>query len=351
MYDKPQILIDLADAYASTLSHTGAFEKCGVSKPTYWRFLAESKKGEDPSYMIDYLGEVLPFHEAIRRARILGGIHEIEARFLKRARDGHEAPIFYKGEPSWVMAHDLPLSDPRYVPLDCPDDMLELLYGARDRFARHPVTEAKIQRTELIQPPVAAVQAVLAANLPRVYGAHQTIDVNQHNTGRMVIEHRKSSAPRPASPPMPVASPAPLAIEHQPAAPIAESEHVVEPMADAPQAQPLVAVDDDGNAICKTPASESKMVSHVDLSKLTPEQLAARQRLIDLAAKPPANPRPTSKVQIFSPSDEPAQPAAPKATPFVRPPPPPAGGTYQSDDARREGVGTGTPVPGGMKVR
>lgn len=360
-FARPDILVKLCDEYAATGNQKLAAARCNVSEPTFYRMLKESAAGKE-GYELDYLGEPCKFHDAMKMADAIL-TQSIAGALTSRSLLGSEEKVYYRGEPSWVMAHDLPLNDPRYIPEKVPEEMLDILYGVHDRFARDPLTQSKIQRTIHHDPPIQGQLAVLAAKLPRTWGNYQRIDVNSRSTGVVTIrDKRQAPTPKPlaasaSAPPLAQIVAPPMAAEPMPVQEAqpklsndiqATSGHPMpeKPASELPTRSPAATfIDGDGNIAESLPP-------RVDLSKLSATQLAAREHFEKLAAKKPAHPNPSAKVQVFSPADEPrASPTpAPTAMP-VRSAPPPAGGTYQSDDARREGIGNGTVLGGGMKVR
>ncbi|HMI95485.1 MAG TPA: hypothetical protein VK479_03170 [Micropepsaceae bacterium] len=330
-FERPEIFVELCTAYANCGNQKLAATRCNVSEITFYRWLRESASGA-AGYEMEYLGEKCLFHQAMKLAdQIL--TYAVAGEVAKRSLLGSYRTATYKGVPTPIMAHDLPLDDPRYIPPDVKDDELSLLYGVHDRRARNPITGAVEYFQEHIEPPVALQLAFLASKLPKMWGSHSNVEVNSRTTGVLILKDKRTEAPRPAPVPLTTIAP-PVA---KPMAEIAAEPEIVEATAD------VEPVHDGGNETEPAAASPTRTMP----TKLTPEQAAIKKRLLESSKYNLANA--ARKPGATEKTAEPVHAPAPSVK-AVRPPPPQAGGRFESDDARRENIGTGTVRPGGFKV-
>jgi hypothetical protein len=139
----------------------------------------------------DFMGEVnIPFHAAMALARKVS-LHSVVSQAEHRSLVGHEEAVFYQGRPMWK-------EDESLVSLD--DETLALL-GYPDRYQRD-ANGNRIQLTLHVQPPVALVLAIAAANFPAVYGDKRVITVNQKSSIGVTV--MKTDYRKPLAAPQPV---------------------------------------------------------------------------------------------------------------------------------------------------
>ncbi|MCG2629729.1 hypothetical protein L6654_24195 [Bradyrhizobium sp. WYCCWR 13023] len=167
----------ILDSMCASPVYAEAARRAGISESTLYAWLTSSQRGEPGFIVEEFAGEAnIPLHDAMRFARKIAVLSAVQ-RMEHRALNGHEEAVFFRGQPTWV-------EDERYAGLD--QETLEIL-GLPDRYLR--IDGRRVQHTMHVQPPVALVLAVAAANT-KLYAQRQEINVNQRNSGVQVVEHR-----------------------------------------------------------------------------------------------------------------------------------------------------------------
>jgi hypothetical protein len=181
-----EILNALVDDFAAGLSYEAAARARKISVRTFWRYMKISK-ADDPDTLIDFLGERIQFCRAVVMARKM--VHlEGRSRFESRSVLGHDEPIFFQGQPSWV-------EEERAVGLD--EDTRELLGYSRDGLKRDAAGN-RIQHTLHHEPPVAAVLRLLEMSFPEEY----RVTTNQQITNLNPPTQGATRGERPTAPPI-----------------------------------------------------------------------------------------------------------------------------------------------------
>lgn len=354
MRKSAEIFTEVCDLLCAYPMYSETARRCRppLSVSIIFKWLAASKrdqanKVDDSKYVFEY-GDILGFFHEHVRAAMKNSVIEMEATARHHSIHGTQTQVYFQGRPQFQIDEKLETLD---------DETLKIC-GYPDRYRRDGNGQ-KVPCMIWSPPSPQLVAFMLKGHAPKTFGDKRSISVDGRVTlGVQQVRDRRLDPPMPAPPATP-------ALEHRPQIADVVAEQIMDDESEIAQFAPVddVAdetadtaaqepsgtdfVDGDGDV---TPAMPPR-ASAIDLSKLSPEALAARQRLQALAAIPPKHPNPTAKVQVFSPVDEPSAASAPKPAPGVRPLPPRAGGAYQSDDSKREGVGTGAPLPNGMKVR
>jgi hypothetical protein len=182
------------------LSPRKASQSVGVPPSTYWDWIAASQRG-DERFLVEYCGEVMPFHKAVALARKIA-LTDALGQFETRLLDGDETPVFYQGRPQWV-------EDERLSTLD--DATLAAL-GYPDRYLR--IDGKRVQHVLKTPPPVAAVVKMLEANF-KSYRPRSEVSIDQKFSGGVHVVNVNKPVPAlpvveivpPALPPPPVEPP------------------------------------------------------------------------------------------------------------------------------------------------
>jgi hypothetical protein len=258
-------LLEIVETIASgILSPRKAAKRCGIPPSTYWDWVAASQKG-DERYLIEYCGEVQPFHKAVGLARkiaLTDALGEFETRLLT----GDSTPVFFQGKPTWV-------EDERLSTLD--DQTLAQL-GYPDRYLR--INGKRVQHTIKSPPPIQAVVKMLEANFkqyrPRSEVSHQ---IDQKFSGGVHVVQVNKPVPS-----LPVVEIVP------PALPPPESKVLEQNIAPEPE-EPTVS-----NDTPEPPTYQPRAKGVTELER----------DLLNRLKTPPTNPRPSAPVNVGKPSDE-----------------------------------------------
>ncbi|MET4216955.1 hypothetical protein ABIB00_002152 [Bradyrhizobium sp. LB14.3] len=288
----PEFFAELIDAIAETGSIAAAARAVACSKAAVWGWLSASGRGE-PGYEVEYNGERMPLHQAVKQAQRLVSFTILE-QFRHRLLHGTDEPAKFQGRQ--VFRRDPALDQ-------FSDQDLEV-FGITTRYLRDANGDF-IPEMIHHEPSVQGVLALLAAEFPKTWGNKSTVEINSKSTGVKVVEHRYAK-PR-----------APVPVE------------VLEATALAP---PSFRVEDDLSELLGDESAKS--VDDAPLIK--PEYVVAPQ-----PAEPVAPPQPLSPLQRELLARLKAGPGATRAAP-VRP----AGAADNFED----GVGADHPKPGGAKV-
>ncbi|UGA43747.1 hypothetical protein HU230_0036790 [Bradyrhizobium quebecense] len=213
-----QMMVAICETVASgVLVLSRAAEMNGVSRRSLWKWLEESKRGEDERYLIAFpTDEKRPFHVAIARARRMAAI-DIRSEFEARALRGHDEIVHFQGQVVWQM-------DPRAVGLD--PDIREMLGYDRDGYLRNERGEC-IPVKQHIQPPVAAVVKVLAAHFKQ-YGDRVEQNINLRGGVTLGVQAVGMSSRADGPPAIPPAPPRPVLDVTPPPAALPVPEAIVD---------------------------------------------------------------------------------------------------------------------------
>lgn len=291
----PEFFSELIAAIAETGSIAGAARVVGCSKAAVWGWLSASGRGE-PGYEVEYNGETMPLHQAVKQAQRLVSFTILE-NFRHRLLHGTDEIARFQGKTVYRR-------DPALDHLS--DQDLEDL-GITTRYLRDANGDF-IPEMIHHEPSVQGVLALLAAEFPKTWGNKSTVEISSKSTGVKVVEHRYSK------PKVPVR---------------------VEVLEEATAlAAPSSQVEDDLSDLLGEESAESAD----DAPPINPDPVVAAQPA-ETVARPP--PQPLSPLQRELLARLKAGPGATRAAP-VRP-------TGAADNFE-DGVGAGQPKPGGVKV-
>lgn len=174
----PEIAASICDFLCG---HSIVIDACrahGISNTTFWDWIAKSKQDELPE--IVWLDMQAPFWKHIQNAKQIFANHLLDS-MTERARYGSERRIVYQGREMFAV-------DPSIPPdLDSDPDLMELLYGVRDRFLRD-ATGKMIHLTERVEPPVQLQLAVAAASFA-AYQPHSSQSIEVTQRGDIGVRH------------------------------------------------------------------------------------------------------------------------------------------------------------------
>lgn len=168
----------------------------GISNSTFWEWIAKSRRDELPP--ITWLEMEAPFWQHVTNAKRIFSNNMLDV-MTERARHGSQRRITYQGKECFAVRTDIP-PDPT---LDADPDVMEMLYGCRDRYLRDAQGHL-VHLTEKIEPPVALQLAVAAANF-EAYQPHSSQSIEVTQRGEMGVK-MVGGPPKPE----------PIKIEHKP---------------------------------------------------------------------------------------------------------------------------------------
>ncbi|MCG2628843.1 hypothetical protein L6654_19590 [Bradyrhizobium sp. WYCCWR 13023] len=163
----PEILAQFVEAVADTGSISNAARKVGISVSSAWSWLSQSRQGGD-EFDVEYMGETMPLHEAVKRAQRVVGATILD-NFQLRLMKGTAEISRYQGKTTYMRDPKLDLLSDQ----DLHDLGITTRYLLDDE--GKPIPEVIHH-----EPSVAAVLAYLAANYPKTWG--NKIEVNQRST-------------------------------------------------------------------------------------------------------------------------------------------------------------------------
>lgn len=159
----------IVDSISNSPSYAQAARSADIAKTTLWDWIGQSQRDAVGNGVVldDFMGmQAVPLHLAMQAAR-RAALNDMVGNLEHRSIHGHDEAVYFQGRPMWKEDESLSaLSD---------DDLIA--FGIPDRWLRDERGH-RVQLTIHHEPPVSLVLAVAAANFPKVYGGHSTIDVN-----------------------------------------------------------------------------------------------------------------------------------------------------------------------------
>jgi hypothetical protein len=195
-FKRPEMMNKVVDCVQEHVEFTKAARAAGISEPTLWRWLADSRRakkenfGQPSPFLFERDGETDYLHEFIKRC-IRENIEAIESGARSRAMNGTWVPATYRGETIWK-------KDPFLVGRP---DLIDLL-GVPDDLFRD---ENGMPQPEVTwQPPSTDLVAMVLAAHSRKYRKQSKLDVDINMRaavagGVMVVgtQQRQVAAPLP----------------------------------------------------------------------------------------------------------------------------------------------------------
>jgi hypothetical protein len=170
----------IVESISNSPSYARAARSAGISKTTLWDWIGQSQRDAVGNGVVldEFMGmQSVPLHHAMQAAR-RAALNDMVGNLEHRSIHGHDEAVYFQGRPMWKEDESLSaLSD---------EDLA--VFGIVDRYLRDERGH-RVQLTIHHEPPVSLVLAVAAANFPKVYGGHSTIDVNHKgNLGVSVVK-------------------------------------------------------------------------------------------------------------------------------------------------------------------
>jgi len=167
----PELAVSICDFLCEHSVMKDAARANGISNSTMWEWISKSRKDPPELPPFEWMNMVAQFWQHIGNAKRIAANHLLDV-MTERARTGSFRKIIYQGREQFKIRTDIPpdITDP---------DVLEMLYGQRDRYERDDNGHL-VHLTEYVEPPVNLQLAVAAANF-QAYQPHssQSIEVVQ----------------------------------------------------------------------------------------------------------------------------------------------------------------------------
>jgi hypothetical protein len=179
-----QLLIDLCDTYAGsgTLSLAECARRCGTTRVSLWTWM------NDPTLIIPYMGQQVPFAKAMKMARRCAIAMTISGSLEDRVANGHWESVWFQGQPTWV-------EDERCVGLD--EEMRIMLGYPVDGLLRDE-NGNRVQQRRHVPAPAQLIEKFVEANAPKLYGAKSKLEIdNRISLGVTSIPQRAAPLPTP----------------------------------------------------------------------------------------------------------------------------------------------------------
>lgn len=254
-----EVMVDIVEALANgTQSLQGAALSCGVATRTFWRWMQQSKEG-DEKFLIGWPDPDQPvqFYRAVSMARKMLAL-SARSEFERKNLFGYERIVHFQGAP-------VPMPDARAVGLS--REIRELLGYDPDGYLRDE-NGAVVWVTEHVEPPVQATIKYLSSMFPEYRERlDQTVNINGGLTlGVSTVSRRTREQGPPEIPDAPIPPRVVRVIEARPSV-----EPVIEETADEPEddVTSTLPIKDEPEAISEpTPVPEPERVIRTE----TPQQ-------------------------------------------------------------------------------
>jgi hypothetical protein len=271
-----------------------------VSQSSYWEWISKSQKG-DESFVFEWLGDPIAFHEAIGLARKIA-LQSVLGKYETRMMQGSEEKIYYQGRPQFKERADC---------IGVPDDAVRDVMGLQHRWEIDPETNEPIQLTVHHEPPIQGVIKLLESNFKAYRPKTEVSQTHKISGGVTVV----NAVPKAALPPVEIVQAAPaLPRPEEPAEDIDFLE--LEPIAATPEEADLHEEHEhDAEAWNRHRARQRHATKPEPAPKAEPEPpkyerkatgtLSPLERdLLERLARRPQNPTPSRPVEIFRPEPE-----------------------------------------------
>jgi len=177
MRKTPEVFCTVLNSLVHDPNVSHACRKVGIQTMTLYRWLKLSRDGAPEFQNIEWSSEVGSFHQFFEYA-VRAQINEIEQTAKSHAL-GFDEVVTFQGSVQYKI-------DPKLVGESDDPDILEMLFGVRDKFLR---IDGEVQPlTVRRKPSDALVIKMLSSHKPEIYGDKSTVNVNMKVGGVLRLQ-------------------------------------------------------------------------------------------------------------------------------------------------------------------